>query len=132
MSGQGGFGLSFKLNGTVIVGIEDVDELTFTKFIAEVTAHDSPDGYYEAVATGKFRIQPLNCAMFWDISEATHIAVLAAFDAEAASQFEWADPDGDETVTFNAIVESIGRITAQEDAYRANVAIHPTGTATIV
>ena len=128
---QGGFGLQLSLNGTVIVQVEDVDELTFTKFIAEATGHDSDGGYYEAVATGKRRIQPLGVTMFWDFSEATHAAVLAAFDGDAVSVFDWSDPDGNETISFKAHIEQIGRVSAQEDSYRANVQIHPSGTATI-
>lgn len=131
MTAQGGFGLDLQLNGTTIVGVDNVDELSFMKFIAESTAHDSPGGYYEAVPTGKRRIEPLACAMFWDVNAATHAAVLSAFDSDASSQFKWADPDGDETIEFNAHVERIGRVSAQEDAYRANVELHPTSTATI-
>jgi len=128
---QGGYGLTLTLNGTSIVQVEDVDELMFSKFIAEATGHDSDGGYYEAVATGKRRIQPFGVSLFWDQNEATHAAVISAFDSDTASEFSWADPDGDETITFKAHVEQIGRVSAQEDAYRANVQIHPTGTATI-
>lgn len=131
MTAQGGYGLDLQLNGTTVVGVEDVDELSFMKFIAETTGHDSADGYYEATATGKRRIEPLSMAMFWDVNDATHAAVLAAFDSDDASTFTWADPDGDESVEFDAHVERLGRVSAQEDAYRANVDLHPTGTATI-
>ena len=131
MTAQGGFGLDLTLNGTTIVGVEDVDEVSFMKFIAETTAHDSPGGYYEATPSGKRRIEPLSVVMFWDVGEATHAAVLAAFNADTASQFSWSDPDGEESIEFNAHVERIGRISQQEDAYRANVDLHPSGTATI-
>lgn len=130
-SAQGGFGVTLTLNGTAIVQVEDIDEFVFSKIIAEATGHDSAGGYYEAVASGKRRIESFSCSMLWDSQAATHAAVLAAFDSDAASQFSWADPDGDETIEFMAHVESIGRVSAQEDAYKANVLIHPTGTATI-
>ena len=131
MAAQGGYGITFQLNGTTIVGVDDIDELSFIKFMAEVTAHDSPGGYYEAVDTGKRRIEPLNMAVFWDQGEATHAAVISAFDAQVSSQFDWSDPDGVETIQFNGFFEKIGRVSPQDEGYRANVLVHPTGTATI-
>lgn len=129
---QGGFGVSLKLNGTAVVNVERVDELSFMKYMAESTGHDSPGGYYEAVPTGKRRIEPFTCGLFWDKAEATHAAVIAAFNSDNASTLTWSDPDGDETITFLAHIERLGRISEQEAAYRASVAFHPTGTATIV
>jgi hypothetical protein len=131
MAAQGGFGLSLTLNGTVIVGVDSVDEILFRKYIAESTGHDAPGGYYTAVETGKKRIDPYGMAIFWDVNEATHADVLAKFDGVAEVQMSYADPDGDETIEHMAILEQLGRIAAQEDAYRANVLVHPTGTATI-
>jgi hypothetical protein len=131
MAAQGGFGLELKLNGTAVVGVERVDEISFRKFIAESTGHDSPGGYYEAVATGKRRIEPFTCSLFWDKNEATHAAVIAAFDSDNASTLSWSDPDSDETIQFLAHVERLGRVSEQESAYRATVDFHPTGTATI-
>ena len=131
MAGQGGFGLTLQLNGTAIVGVENVDEVNFSKFIDEATAHDSPGGYYEAVATGKRRIDPFDAALIWDVAEATHAAVLTAFESDDPQLFDFADPDGAENLQFNAHLERIGRISQQESTYRANVTIHPTGTATI-
>ncbi len=131
MAGQGGFGLSLMLSGTAIVGVENVDEVNFSKFIDEATAHDSPGGYYEAVATGKRRIDPFDAALIWDQSEAMHAAIITAFDDDEPQLFDFADPDGDENLQFMAHVERIGRISQQESTYRANITIHPTGTATI-
>lgn len=131
MSAQGGYGLTLTMNGTTVVGVESADFPSFMKYIAESTAHDSAGGYYEAVATGKRRVEPMAVVLFWDVNEATHAAVVTAFDSDDAQQFSIADPDGDETITFNAHLERLGRVSQQEDAYKANVDIHPTGTATI-
>ena len=128
---QGGYGLAMTINGAALVQVETADMPSFMKFIAEATGHDSPSGYYEAVATGKRRIEPLNVTLFWDKNAASHSAVLAAFNADTAVLFTSADPDADETIAFRAHVERIGRMTQQEEAYRAEVALHPTGTATI-
>lgn len=131
MTASGGYGMTLTFNGTAVVGVDSVDEILFSKFIAESTAHDSAGGYYEAVPTGKRRIEPFGMSIFWDINDGTHSDILDGFDADTSDQLSFADPDGDETIEFNAHVESIGRISEQEDAYRANVSIHPTGTATI-
>jgi hypothetical protein len=128
---QGGFGLDLKLNGTTIVQVQEVPFPRFMKFIAEATGHDSDGGYYEAVATGKRRIETMQATLFWDSSAATHAAVLAAFDSDAPVAMSIEDPDGDEVIAFKAHIEAIGRISQQQDAYKATVDIHPTGTATI-
>lgn len=128
---QGGFGLDLKLNGTTIVQVQEVPFPRFMKFIVEATGHDSDGGYYEAVATGKRRIETMQATLFWDSSAATHAAVLAAFDSDAAVAMSIEDPDGDEVIAFKAHIEAIGRISQQQDAYKATVDIHPTGTATI-
>ena len=131
MAGQGGYGLTLTLNGTTVVGVQDTDFPRFMKFIAESTAHDSPGGYYEAVATGKRRIEAFSTTLIWDANEATHGAVITAFDSDDAQQLSIADPDGDETIEFNAHIEGINRISPQEDVFTAEVDILPTGTATI-
>lgn len=131
MAGQGGYGVPLTLNGTTVVGVRETDFPRFMKYIAEATAHDSPGGYYEAVATGKRRLEPIQATLFWDTSEATHAAVVTAFDSDASQQCSIADPDGDETIEFNAHLEAINRISQQEETYVAEVDIHPTGTATI-
>lgn len=131
MAAQGGYGLDLTMNGTTIVGVQEADFPRFLKMLAESTAHDSAGGYYEAVATGKRRIEPIQTTIFWDSNEGTHAAVITAFDDDAAQQFTIADPDGDETIEFNAHLEAVERVSPQEDAYTAVVDIHPTGTATI-
>ena len=128
---QGGFGLDLKLNGTTVVQVQEVPFPRFMKFIAEATGHDSDGGYYEAVATCKRRVEPMQATLFWDVNAATHAAVLTAFNSDAAQTLSIADPDGDETIEFKAHIEAIGRVSQQQDAYKATVDIHPTGTATI-
>lgn len=130
-SAQGGFGLQLKLNSTIVLQVDDVDELVFAKIMAEATGHDSEGGYYESVAAGKRRVEPFSIGLFWDNSLSIHAAVIAAFDSDDFQQLSWIDPDSDEQIQFKAHIESIGRISAQEDAYKANVLIHPTGTVNI-
>lgn len=134
MTVQGGYGLPFTLNGTAVVHVLNLSFPEFRKFMAESTGHDSTGGYYEATATGKRRIMPFPVTLGWDTSEATHAAVVTAFDADTAAQWTVADPDGNETVEFNAHVENIRRLAgdaATDNLYRAECDLHPTGTATI-
>jgi hypothetical protein len=134
MAAQGGYGVPLKINTgslTTIVGVTDVDFPEFMNYVAESTGHDSSGGYYEAVATGKKRVQPFPATLNWDTAEATHAAIVTAFDAGTAVGMSIEDPDGDEVISFSAIVEKIGRVSRQEDRYYAVVTFHPTGAPSI-
>lgn len=135
MAAQGGFGLTAQIDVsaslTTIVGVEDVDFPKFRKFIAEATHHGSTSGYYEAVDTGKRRVEPFRMTLFWDTSVNTHAATVTAFNGTTAVTFSIADPDGDETISFECFIEEIERMSRQEEAYKAAVLIHPTGAPTI-
>ena len=128
---QGGYGLDLQIDvGTVLTAMTKVVDCSFPEFekiLAESTAHDSTDGYQEWTATGKRKLNEFTCTLTWDTSEATHAAVVTAFDADAAVSFSLADPDADETITFEGHVRTVGRISEQEDVYKAEVAIQPTG-----
>lgn len=135
MPPQGAFGVAIKIAVstvlTAVVHVLDVDPIEFEKFIAEVTCHDSTDGYAEHIATGKRSFNEFALTVLWDRDEQTHQAVLAAFDSDEAVQMSIEDPEGIETITFNAIVTKMGRIFSQDDAYKCAVTIQPTGKPTI-
>ena len=132
---QGGFGLVCQIDvsgtPTAFAKILDVEFPVFKKFIAESTTHDSTGGYYEAEPSGKRRVMPLTATLAWDSSQSTHAAVLTAFNADTAVTFSIADPDGDETIAFECHIEEVRRLGQQEDIFKAEVLIHPTGQATI-
>ena len=129
---QGGFGVVLKVGGTAVAEVEDVDFPKFKKFIAEATAHDSPSGYYEAVATGKRRIEPIAAKLIWDKSNASHgTDIIGAFNNDSPLIWSIADPGSAETIEFSAHLEEIQRVSKQEGKMEADVLIHPTGTATI-
>lgn len=125
MTQSGGFGVSLTIDAVSVVHVDEIDELQFTKFISEATGHDSAGGYYESVATGKFRAQPFNVGVWWDPT--AHAGLIGDFNGTASVPTIWSDPAGGETITFQAHVEMIGRVTLQEGTYRANLTIHPTG-----
>ena len=133
MGAQGGFGLVFKVhNGTSLATVARVLDAEFPKikkYLAESTGHDSTGGYYEAVDTGKKRIESFKVTLAWNATD--HIDIMTAFSASTPTQASIEDPDGDETLGFSMFVEEIQRMSKQEEVYKAEVTIQPTGTLTI-
>jgi len=109
----------------------DEDHTKFKKYLEETTPHGATGGYYQATDTGKRRLQPFSVTLKWDVAEATHAAIVAAFDSTDPIGMSIEDPDGSEVISFSAHIEEIERIVKQEEAYKAKVLIHPTGPATI-
>ena len=132
---QGGFGVVLSIDvGTVLTALTKVVDTPFPEFekmLAESTTHDSTGGYYESVATGKRRLNEFEVTLTWDTAQATHAAVVTAFESDAAVSFSIADPNGEETITFEGHLRTIGRVSEQEDVYKAMVGISPTGQPTI-
>jgi hypothetical protein len=135
MAAQGSFGIAVQIDvsstPTALASVLDLPEVSLMKYIAESTAHDSTDGFYEATDTGKRRIDPITVTLAWDTSETTHGAIVTAFNSETPVTFTVTDPDGDETISMEVHIERISRIFAQEDIYKATVTLHPTGAPTI-
>ena len=134
MAQLGGFGVLLKVNTgslTTIVSVMDVAFPKQSRVIAEVTGHDAPTGHYQALPSGKRRLEPFDATMVWDDTAATHAALLANFNASTVLGFSIQDPGGQEIIAFNAWVEAIGRISKQTEGYQAVVTIHPTGGPTI-
>lgn len=133
---QGGFGAVLKITVTaVLTAVAHVHEFEFPEFekiIADVTGHDAPGGYTEKIATGKRTMNSFTCTLGWDTSETTHAAIVAAFDSDDAVQMSVEDPDGIETITFDAHISKLGRIAKQEEGYECKVEITPTGIPQIV
>jgi predicted secreted protein len=130
---QGGMGIDLKIhNGTAlesVVSLLDVEFPKFKKFIAEITGHDSVGGWYEAVDTGKRRLEPFKAVLGWNAT--SHAGIITAFTNQAAVACSIEDPDGDEVIAFDVHIEEIQRMGAQEDAMKAEVLLHPTGDPTI-
>ena len=133
MAEQGGYGVVVTIGGTAVANVEDVEFPKFSKYMAESTAHDSPSGYYEAVFTGKRRIEPITMKLVWDQANATHATDILAsgFEGDPALLWSIAVPASNETIEFSAHLESLQRIAAQEGKMEADIVIHPSGTATI-
>jgi len=137
MTSIGGFGLTLKIDitgtMTAIVAVLDGEIPEFEKFLAEMTPHNASGGYAQWVATGKRKINEFKVTLGWDADEATHAAVLAAFDGSPAVDMAMLSPDGtDEVIAFSAHVFKLGRISPQEDGYKCDVTIQPSGAPTMV
>ncbi len=132
---QGGFGVVVKIDvGTVLTALTkvvDMDYPALVKVLAESTTHDSTAGYQEWIATGKRTVDAFSCTLTWDTGEATHAAIVTVFDADAAVSFSINDPDSDETLTFEGHIGRMQRETKQEDVYKCDVEIQPTGQVSI-
>lgn len=136
MSYQGGYGAVIKINVssslTALVKLLEFDPVELEKILADFTGHDSPGGYEEKIATGKRRINPFTATVGWDRQQATHDAVQAAFDSDDTVTMSVEDRLGQEVIEFEVHIQKIGRIFEQEEGYRAEINIEPTGMPEIV
>lgn len=131
----GGFGLQVKIqSGTNLTAITYMiaGELPkFKKFIAEATPQSSTGGWAVRVATGKRSLESFKVTLGFDSDETTHAALQTAFDSESTVNMSVVSPGSDETIAFAAHIEEIGRIAEDEDYYKAEVMITPSGKPTI-
>jgi hypothetical protein len=67
----------------------------------------------------------------WDSDDSTHAAILAAFDSNNSVNMSVTSVGTDEVIAFAAHVTKVGRISPQEDGYKCDVTIQPTGAPTI-
>ncbi len=135
MTSQGGFGLIVKITVsaalTAIADLLDGEIPEFEKFLAEMTPHSATGGYAVQVATGKRKMNEFKVTLGWDSDEATHAAIIASFDSNDPVVMQVITPGTDETIQFSAHISKIGRLSPQEDGYKCDVTIQPTGSPTI-
>jgi len=131
----GGFGVIVKIDIastlTAITYLLEGEIPKQKKFIAEATPQNATGGYAVRVASGKRSLESFKVTLGWDSDEATHAAVLTAFDSDAPVNMSVISPGTDETVAFSAFIEEVARIPDPEGAYKAEVMITPTGAPTI-
>lgn len=136
MSYQGGYGAVIKIEVsnvlTAVAKVIEFDAVEMEKILADFTGHDSPGGYVEKIATGKRQLNPFSVTLGWDKTQATHAAIQTAFDSDETVQLSVEDRLGQEVLTMDVHIQKIGRIFEQEEGYRAEVNIEPTGIPTIV
>jgi predicted secreted protein len=131
MTRQGGFGTVVKITVTsslvAVTHAQDIEFPEFEKILADITGHDAPGGYEEIIATGKRKMNAFKLKLTWDTAEATHAAMVAAFNSDETVAMSVEDPDGDEVIAFDAHVAKLGRVAEQEEGYVCEVEIKPTG-----
>lgn len=135
MSVSGGFGAIFQITVasalTTVPNVEDVGFPTTENELDEITAHDSPGGYEEFVATGIKRSGEFKVTLTWDVAEATHAELVALQGSGAENAMTLATPGGTETMSFNGIVRNIERQSPIGGALRADVTVKVNGQITI-
>lgn len=136
VTAEGGFGLQVKITvGTALTAIAYMVEgeiPEFERFVAEATPHSATGGWAKFVSTGKRKLNEFKVTLAWDSDDTTHGAIRTAFDAETSVNMNVISPDGtDETIAFAAFITKIGLIAEQEDYYKCEVSIQPTGKPTI-
>lgn len=135
MTTRGGFGLTIQITVaavlTAIVDLLEGEIPEFEKYLAEATPHNAPGGYAKHVATGKFKMNEFKFTIGWDKDDTTHAAVLAAFNSTSTVAMAIISPGSDETISFDAHVFKLGRVTDQEDAYTCEVSVQPSGQPTL-
>lgn len=135
MTKQGGFGLEVKITVsaalTAIAYLKSDAMPEFEKVMADVTGHDAVGGYEVWIPTGKRKMSEFVALLTWDASAPTHVAIQAAFDADTSVGMSVVAPDGSESITFQAFISKMGRVSAQDDSYSCSVSIRPTGAPTL-
>lgn len=135
MSIEGSMGAKLKIMVaaalTAVTHLQDVDTLTLRKTLVAATGHDAAGGYDEWYDSGKRTIPALKITLAWDDTDATHQALIAAFNSTSPVDMTLEDPNGSEVIAFKAHVQELGRVYKQNDVYKAQLTIQPTGQPTI-
>lgn len=134
MAVQGGFGIVVKINTGALTTIANLLEVEFPeqeKTLAEARFHNSVDGYLEYIATGLRQLNSMTVVLGWDDTESTHAQILTSYGADTAIGMSIEDPGGQETIAFDAHIQKILRQGVQDDLYKAEILIQPTGAPTI-
>lgn len=131
----GSFGVDFKITiSTTLTAITKMMDVTFprqVKELADNTGHDAASGYRTHIATGVRALEKFTAKLEWDVDEATHAAVLTAFNSDSSVNMSIEDPAGDEVIAFAGHIEAVGRVTPLSGVYSCDVEIQPTGAPTI-
>jgi len=135
MAVSGGLGVIVKITvSAALTAIANVEKVEFPKFqrgLKEITAHDSTGGWAEYLSTGKRELGSFGMTLTWDKAEATHAAILTAFNAETPVNMSIQDPKGAEIIAFSAFIKTIDRVSDLETAYQCKVEVQPTGVPAI-
>jgi len=130
MATQGGFGVVVKIDSGGLTSIANLLDAEFPeqeKTLAEARYHNSTDGYLEWIATGLRQLNAMTIVLGWDDTEATHAALLTNFAADTTVSMSIEDPLGQETIAFDAHVQKILRQGVQDDLFKAEILIQPSG-----
>jgi len=116
---------------TSVANLLDTEFPEQEKILAEARYHNSSDGYMDWIATGLRQLNAFTMELGWDDTETTHAQILTSFGADTAVAMSIEDPLGQETIAFDAHIQKILRVGVQDDLFKAQVVVQPTGGPTI-
>jgi len=143
MGATGGFGVTLYIGDgdlsstpdyTAIAKVQDVGDLKSSLVMAETTAHDASGGYYDAIPTGKRKIDPTSLTLVFDPDQATHQNASGGIEyahhqqTKLAFKVRW--PDDSSYFACDAYVESFTWQAKQTDKWTAVAVLHWVGTPT--
>lgn len=134
MATQGGFGVDVKIDSGGLTSIANLLDAEFPeqeKTLAEARYHNSTDGYLDYIATGLRQLNSFTIVLGWDDAETTHAQIITSFGANTVVSMSIEDPLGQEVIAFDAHVQKILRQGVQDDLYKCEVLIQPSGAPTI-
>jgi len=122
---------------TTVAQVQSQGEFGLENEMADVTAHDSPGGYREAIANGITAQDDLELTLFFDIAQATHAnsagGLMHAMLNRTKLAYRIIYPDTSGTTwTFEGFVMNFSIPVDQgEDSLMANVTMKITGQPTL-
>ena len=118
---------------TAVTNILDGDFPKQSKTLAEMTPHPTTGNTVTAqfVDTGYRVNQSFNLELGWDVDEATHAAIQAAYESTDPVNCSVEDPGGKEVMAGQAFIEEVERASKMKDGYKGTVKVTPTGDWTI-
>ncbi len=135
MAVSGGLGVVWQITvASVLTTVPNGENIGFPTNeleMEEITAHDSPGGYEEFIATGIIRTGEFQVTLTWDVAEATHEELRTLNGSGAENAMTITTPGGAEVLAFNARVMNIERESPIDAALRSTVTCKVTGPITI-
>jgi hypothetical protein len=131
MAVQGGFGCVIQVDvsatPTTIPNVVDATPPKLEPVMADITAHDSAAGMNEFIPSGRVNTSELTFTIVFDESATTHAELRTLAGSKAVATYVFKDSATTETLTFEGYVAGFQRVSAQDDAYKVEVTIRPTG-----
>lgn len=135
----GGFGVEFYIGNkqlsltptyTEAAKVEDISPIGGESIMDDITAHDSPGGYAEKIATGLYRLSDVEISLIHDLSQATQKnaagGLLYNWINRILTAYKISLPDGMDW-EFDAYVSKYEVSAVKDKAMRSKITLTITG-----